>query len=70
MIGLISGSGFYALAAFAIDYASGVRAEPTSVEALNENLKAGTNAFRLLLERLPSSTSEIRFKNHVYRFSA
>lgn len=60
----------YALAAFAVDYANGVQAEPTPVETLRENLTAARTAFGHLVERLPSQVGDFSFENFVYRFDS
>lgn len=58
----------YALAGFGIDYANGVREEPTPVEVLNENLAKSGEVFASLIRTLASEPPEFRFTNFVYRF--
>lgn len=58
----------FALAAFAVDYANGVKSEPTPVAALQENLKRANEAFTRLIGRLPQAAGELSFENFIYRF--
>jgi len=59
----------YQLIGFGVDYANGVQPEPTSVEALNDNMAKGSADFRRiilrLIERLDSAEFDSAF---VYRF--
>lgn len=59
----------FTLAAFSVDYANGVSAEPTSVETLNANLAAASRVFKTLIHDLPSAAAHLPFKNFIYRFS-
>lgn len=58
----------WALAAFGIDYANGVVAEPTPVETLNANLERGGAGFLQLMETIEEPEEGFSFTNFVYRF--
>lgn len=58
----------YALAGFAVDFANGVRNEPTPVEELNDNLRASQSVFEQLIRDLATERHDYRFSNFVYRF--
>jgi len=58
----------YALVGFGIDYANGVREEPTPVEVLNQNLAKAKTVFMDLMNDLVLSEDGFAFENFVYRF--
>ncbi len=58
----------YALAAFGIDYANGVRETPTPIEVLNNNLAAAKETFVQLIHTLREPDEGFAFENFVYRF--
>lgn len=58
----------YALAGFGVDYANGVKEEPTPVECLQENLVKSQKIFESLIRNLTADRREYRFENFVYRF--
>lgn len=59
----------HALVGFGVDYANGVRAEPTSVETLNGNLERARSCFESLLGTLSvTGDNAPAFENFVYRF--
>lgn len=60
----------YALAGFSVDYANGVREEPTPVKTLQSNLDSATGAFLELIQRLPARVAGCPFENFVYRFDS
>ncbi len=58
----------YAMVAFGIDYANGVKDQPTPVEVLDDNLKAAADFFHKLVDSF--QPAEIpSFENFVYRFA-
>ncbi len=59
----------YALAAFGVDYANGVTAEPTPPETLRNNLATATLAFRQLVEELGEPDGGFPYSGFVYRFA-
>ncbi len=58
----------YALAGFGVDFANGVRDEPTPVEVLRANLERAREAFVGLMRALAAEDRSHSFENFVYRF--
>ncbi len=58
----------YALLGFGVDYANGVKKEPTPVEELRENLKKSKVAFTNVLRDLIKKYSLPKFEGFIYRF--
>jgi 5'-methylthioadenosine phosphorylase len=58
----------YALLGFGVDYANGVKKEPTPVEELRENLKKSKVAFTNVIRELIKKYSPPKFEGFIYRF--
>jgi len=58
----------YALLGFGVDYANGVKEEPTPVEELRENLKKSKMAFTNVIRELIKKYSAPKFEGFIYRF--
>jgi 5'-methylthioadenosine phosphorylase len=58
----------YALLGFGVDYANGVKKEPTTVEELRENLKKSKMAFTNVIRELIKKYSPPKFEGFIYRF--
>jgi 5'-methylthioadenosine phosphorylase len=58
----------YALLGFGVDYANGVKKEPTPVEELRENLKKSKMAFTNVIRELIKKYSPPKFEGFIYRF--
>ncbi len=58
----------YALIGFGVDYANGVRSQPTPVDVLAENLNRSREIFALTLDRFIQHFTPVDFEGHVYRF--
>lgn len=58
----------YALVGFGVDYANGVKSEPTPVEVLTDNLKRSKNIFIETITRLLRIYESPKFEGFVYRF--
>ncbi len=58
----------YALLGFGVDYANGVKKEPTPVEELKENLKKSKIVFTNVLRELIRKYSAPKFEGFIYRF--
>jgi len=57
-----------ALLGFGVDYANGVKEEPTPVEVLSENLKNSKSIFLTLLKNLIKNYEQPKFTGFIYRF--
>jgi 5'-methylthioadenosine phosphorylase len=58
----------YALLGFGVDYANGVKREPTPIEELRENLKKSKMVFVNALKELIKKYSAPMFSGYIYRF--
>jgi len=58
----------YVLLGYGVDYANGVKAEPTSIEVLTENMHSSKTAFAQAIKVLLSQKT-YQFTGFVYRFS-
>ncbi|MBA7686354.1 S-methyl-5'-thioadenosine phosphorylase [subsurface metagenome] len=58
----------YALLGFGVDYANGVKKEPTPVEELRDNLKKSKMAFTNVLRELIKKYRVPKFEGFIYRF--
>lgn len=58
----------YALLGFGVDYANGVRVEPTSVEVLDENIRASQGVFQAIVGGAAGTLADCQFAGSVYRF--
>ncbi len=58
----------YALLGFGVDYANGVKREPTPVEELRENLKKSKMAFTDVIRKLIKKYRAPTFSGYIYRF--
>lgn len=58
----------FALVGFGVDYANGVKEEPTPVEVLSENLRNSKGIFIELIKKVVKSYIVPRFTGFIYRF--
>jgi 5'-methylthioadenosine phosphorylase len=58
----------YALLGFGVDYANGVKKEPTPVEELKENLKKSKMVFTSVIRELIKEYTAPTFSGYIYRF--
>jgi len=58
----------YALLGFGVDYANGVKEEPTPVEVLAQNLKKSKRVFTEVLKRFIKNYQAPKFEGFIYRF--
>lgn len=58
----------FAMVAFPIDYANGVKEKPTPIETLNSNLTKSSDVFRHIMTELPKKDMNYTFENFIYRF--
>ena len=58
----------YALLGFGVDYANGVKREPTPVEELRDNLKKSKMVFTNVIRKLIKKYSAPKFEGFIYRF--
>jgi 5'-methylthioadenosine phosphorylase len=58
----------YALLGFGVDYANGVKREPTPVEELRDNLKKSKMVFTKVIRKLIKKYSVPQFEGFIYRF--
>lgn len=58
----------YALLGFGVDYANGVKREPTPVEELRDNLKKSKMVFTNIIRELIKKYSVPQFEGFIYRF--
>jgi 5'-methylthioadenosine phosphorylase len=58
----------YALLGFGVDYANGVKKEPTPVEELKENLKKSKMVFTSVIRELIKKYTAPTFSGYIYRF--
>lgn len=58
----------YALLGFGVDYANGVKEEPTSVEELRKNLKKSKIVFTSVIKELIKKYKAPMFSGYIYRF--
>ena len=58
----------YALLGFGVDYANGVKREPTPVDELKENLKKSKMVFTNVIRELIRKYSAPKFEGFIYRF--
>ncbi len=58
----------YALLGFGVDYANGVKEEPTPVEVLAQNLKKSKRVFTEVLTRFIKNYEAPKFGGFIYRF--
>ena len=59
----------YAQFVYWVDYANGVKEEPTSVEELWKNIENSTEVFKKVLRGLLKKENEYSFEGFVYRFN-
>lgn len=58
----------FALLGFGVDYANGVKDEPTPVEVLGENLKNSKTVFTSIIKKVIQSYEIPRFTGFIFRF--
>jgi 5'-methylthioadenosine phosphorylase len=58
----------FALLGFGVDYANGVKDEPTPVEILSENLKNSKTVFTAIIKKVIKSYEMPLFKGFIFRF--
>jgi 5'-methylthioadenosine phosphorylase len=58
----------YALIGFGVDYANGVRSQPTPIDVLTDNLNRSREVFVSTLNRFIQRFTPVEFEGHVYRF--
>ncbi len=58
----------FALLGFGVDYANGVKDEPTPVEVLSENLKNSKTVFTTILKKVIQSYDIPQFAGFIFRF--
>ncbi|MDH4257514.1 MAG: MTAP family purine nucleoside phosphorylase [Candidatus Aminicenantes bacterium] len=59
----------FALIGFGVDYANGVKEEPTPVEVLSENLRNSKGVFIEIIKKVMKSYKVPRFTGFIYRFN-
>ncbi len=60
----------YALLGFGVDYANGVKDEPTPVEVLAQNLEKSKTAFIEVITKFLENFARPRFEGFIYRFES
>lgn len=58
----------FALVGFGVDYANGVKSEPTPVEVLTENMRKSKDVFLELIRKLLVTYAAPKFEGFIYRF--
>ena len=59
----------YILLGFGVDYANGIKSQPTPVEELNKNMARSKEDFKRIIGMI-IKLNNIKFNNYVYRFDA
>ena len=58
----------FVLLGFGVDYANGVKDEPTPISVLEENMEKSKPAFTQMIQKIIDNSSEATYSGFVYRF--